>query len=132
MLCHVLKSITMLPTSIKKQLSNQCSNCNRFQSQLGSILGGFWRSRWSQDGTKSVQKSIQKSSEKMITFWIAPKPIFGHFGRQLGPQEGKPILRFGSIFLSWCPLGPKSPPRPPQDPPGRLQDASKTPLESNF
>ena len=69
----------MMPTSIKKQLSNQHSKLDRFWNQLGSILGGFGGPRWGEVGTNSFQKSIFKSIIKMITFRIALETDFDRF-----------------------------------------------------
>ena len=122
------KSIKMVPTSIRKQLSNQHPNLDRFWSQLDFILGGFWASRWSQDGTKSLPKSIQKSIEKMITFWIASRSIFDRFWPPTWPPRGVIDLYFLVIFSllgpSWAQELPKTPSRGLLAPPRPLQDAS--------
>ena len=128
MLCQVRKSIKMVPTSIRKQLSNQHPNLDRFWSQLDSILGGFRGPRWGQDGTKSLQKSIQKSIEKMITFWIASRSIFDRFWAPTWPPRGVTDLYFLVIFSllgpSWAQEPPKTPSRGLLAPPRPLQDAS--------
>ena len=54
MLCYVRKSIKMMPTSIKKQLSNPCSNVDRFKNQLGCVLGGFGGGFWKHFGPDLV------------------------------------------------------------------------------
>ena len=122
MSCYVRKPIKMVPTSIRKQLSNQHPNLDRFWSQLDSILGGFWGPRWGQDGTKSLQKSIQKSIEKMITFWIASRSIFDRFWAPTWPPRGVTfVYKFDHLrFLgpTWGHLGAKMAPRPTQEPPG--------------
>ena len=111
MSCWGQKSIKMEPRSFSKQLSNQHPNLHRFWSQLGSILGGFWEPSWGQVGTKSLQKSVQKAIQKMITFWIAPRSIFGGFWLQLALQEeGENVWVFGTFSLlepPWGHLGPK-------------------------
>ena len=66
--CWVNKSIKNGPTYIKKHLSNQHPNLDRFWRQLGSILGRFWEPKWGQVGTKLLQNSISKSIKKLITF----------------------------------------------------------------
>ena len=114
----------MVPTSIRKQLSNQHPNLDRFWSQLDSILGGFGGPRWGQDGTKSLQKSIQKSIEKMITFWIASRSIFDRFWAPTWPPRGVTDLYFLVIFFA---LGPLLGPRAPQDPFKRPLGTPKTP-----
>ena len=120
MLCHVEKSIQMVPTSFQKQLSNQHPNLAPFWTQLGTILGGFWEPRWGQVGTKSLQKSIFKKIKKMITFRIASRSIFGGFGAQNGPQMGVTnvyiLEHFGLLGVSWAQDGPKTPPRRPPAP----------------
>ena len=126
------KSFKMVPTSFQKQLSKQHSNLHRFWSQLVSILGAFGVPRWGQVGSKWLQKSIPKTIKKMITFWIASRSIFDGFWAQLGPQEGKAIFGFWSIFRSWSPLGPKSPPRPLQEASWDPQEPSKRPLGIDF
>ena len=81
------KPIKMVPTSIRKQLSNQHSNLHRFWSQLDAILGGFWEPRWGQVGTESLQQSIQKSIKKndhpsdrsWVRFWSILEPFFINF-----------------------------------------------------
>ena len=112
----------MVPTSFQEQLSNQHPNLDRFWSQLGSILGGFWEPRWGQVGTKSLQKSIFKSIIKTITFRIALGPDFDRFWAPKWPPRGGPRgsdeLGLRYLFGSWCHLGAKMAPRPPQTPPG--------------
>ena len=114
----------MVPTSIRKQLSNQHSNLDRFWSQLDSILGGFWGPRWGQVGTKSFQKSIFKSIIKMITFRIALGADFDRFWAPKWPPRGGPRNQF-STFLkllgpSWGHLGAILGPRWPKTPPRQL------------
>ena len=105
MSCCSKKSIKLVPTSIKKQLSNRHSNLHRFWSQLGSILGGFWRPRWDQIGTKSIPKSIRK----WLSFWTL-------FGRLLG-LFWRPFWT-----LSGAEIGPSS----VQDAPGSRQEAPRS------
>ena len=93
----------MVPTSIRKQLSNQHPNLDRFWNQLGSILGKFWGSRWSQDDTKSLHKSIPKSIEHMITLWIASRSIFDRFWAPTWPPRGVTDLDF---LVEFSLLGP--------------------------
>ena len=126
MLCHVEKSIQMVPTSFQKQLSNQHPNLAPFWSQLGTILGGFWEPRWGQVGTKSLQKSIFKTIKKMITFWIASRSIFDRFGAPNGPQKGVTDLYILEHFGLLGSLGPKmgqdGPKTPPRRPPAPILD----------
>ena len=129
MLCHVEKSIQMVPTSFQKQLSNQHPNLAPFWSQLGTILGGFWQPRWGQVGTKSLQKSIFKTIKKMITFWIASRSIFDRFWAPTWGVQGGPL---GVRRATFSPLEPLLEPRCAKDPPKIPQDPCKTPLGSNF
>ena len=122
----------MMPTSIKKQLSNQHSNLDRFWSQLGLIVGGFGGSRWGQVGTKSLPNRSSNQSTKMITFWIALGGDFAPFWAPTLPPRGGPRNHF-SMFLgllrqSWCQNGPKTSPRPPKSP----QGPSKRPPKIDF
>ena len=118
--CCSKKSIKLVPTSIKNQLSNQHPNLHRFWSQLGPIWGWVWEPRWGQVGTKSLQKSIFKTIKKMITFRIASRSIFGWFWAQNGPQMGVTnvyiLEHFGLLGVSWAQDGPKTPPRRPPAP----------------
>ena len=117
MSCCSKKSIKLVPTSIKKQLSNQHSNLHWFSSQLGPILGGFWKPRWGQVGTKLIPKSIFKSIIKTITFRIALGADFDRFWAPKWPPRGGPRNQF-STFLGL--LGPSW----GQDGPRPLQDSS--------
>ena len=143
MFCWVRKSIKINQTCFRKQLPNQCSNLDRFWSQLGSILGGFWVPRWGQVGSKWLQKSIQKTIKKMITFWIAPRSIFGGFWAPTWPPRGETTIQFLEHFSllgpSWAqdlpktpPRGLLGPPRPLQEAPWDPQDPSKRPLGTDF
>ena len=122
MSCYDEQLTNMVPRSLPKILSNQHLNLHPFWTQLGSILGGLGGASWSQVGTQRLQKSIQKAIQKMITFWIAPRSMFGGFWLQLAPQEGG-VKMFGLFCTrsllepSWGHLGPKI-----------AQDISKRPL----
>ena len=115
MSCDVRKSIKMVPTSIRKQLSNQHPNLHRFGSQLGSILGGFWGPRWGQVGTKSLQKSIFKSIIKTITFRIALGPDFDRFWAPKWPPREGQNFHFSAFLELLGPSWGQDGPRPLQD-----------------
>ena len=117
----VQNSIKNGPTSIKKQLSNQHPNLNRFWCQLGSILRPFWEPSWGQVGTKSLQKSIQKTIKNMITFWIALETDFDRFWAPTWPPTGETnveiLEHFGLLGVSWAQDGPRWPQDPPKESP---------------
>ena len=122
MSCCDKTSIKIVPRSLRKQLSNQHPNLDRFWSQLGSILRRLWGSRWSQDGTKSLQQSIQKTITKMITFWIASRSIFDRFWAPTWGVQRGPFVVCRATFSPLEPLLepecakalPKSPKIPPR------------------
>ena len=132
MSCYVRKPIKMVPTSIRKQLSNQHPNLHRFGSQLGPILGGFWRPSWGQVGTQSIQKSITKVIIKMITFRIALGTNFDRFWAPRWAPRGGPRNHFsrslGLLGPSWGQDGPKILPRTPKT----LQEPPKRPPKIDF
>ena len=116
MSCYIENSIKMVPTSIRKQLSNQHSNLDRFSSQLGSILGGFWGPRWGQVGPNRSKNRSSSRSEKWSLFESLLGPILVDFGLQLDSQEGAPEIIFQGFWGSWSHLGAKMAPRPSQEP----------------
>ena len=147
MLRCVQNSIKNGPASIKKHLSNQHPNLDRFRNQLGSILGGFGEPSWGQVGTKSLQKSIQKMIKKMIAFRMALRSNFNGFWLPTWHPKGESNLwfleHFGLLGPSWGqdppktpPRGPKTPQELPKHPPRPLQDTpqdpSKRPLGRDF
>ena len=117
MSCGSKKSKKPVPTSTRKQLSNQHSNLHRFWSQLGPILGVFWRPRWGQVGTKSIPKSIFKSIIKTITFRIALGLDFDRLWAPKWPPRGAPEGPTNEVFFTFFALGAILEPRSPKTPP---------------
>ena len=99
------ESIKNGPTYIKKHLSNQHPNLDRFWRQLGSILGRFWGPKWGQVGTKLLQNSISKSIKKLITFQIALGIDFDRFWAPkwapIGGQNFYFLAHFSVLGPSW-------------------------------
>ena len=79
--CWVNKSIKNGPTYIKKHLSNQHPNLDRFWRQLGLILGGFG----GQNGAKSRSPNRSKNWSHFRSLLGS---ILADFGPQLGAQNG--------------------------------------------
>ena len=75
MLCYVRKSIKMVATSIKKQLTNQCSNflwiLEPTWLYFGRGLGVKMGPRWHQ----IAPKINPKTDQKMITLWVISRSI---------------------------------------------------------
>ena len=61
MLCYVRKSINMVPTSIRKCLSNQHPNLDRFWSDFGPKLGGKMGPSWHQNLKNGGPKTMSKN-----------------------------------------------------------------------
>ena len=132
MLCYVRKSITIEPTSIKKQLSNQCSNFDR-NSHIHPNLALFWEGLGSQVGAKMVPNRSKNQSKhrstKMITFWIVSRSIFDRFWAPTWGVQGGPLGVRRATF--WA-LEALLEPRWSQEPPKIPQDPSKRPLGNDF
>ena len=83
---------------------------------FGRVLGAKMGPSWHQIASKINLQNDQK----MITFWIASKSIFGRFWSQNGPQMGVTnvyiLEHFGLLGVSWAQDGPKTPPRRPPAP----------------
>ena len=131
--CDVRKSIKMVPTSIRKQLSNQHTPT---WIDFGANLAPFWEGFGGQDGAKMAPNRSKNRSKNQSKKW---SPFGSHldrflidFGLQLGGSRGVRWGSVGRLFrllnISWSQDVGKS----PQDPPRPLQDPSKTPLGTNF
>ena len=125
MLCWGQKSTKIDPTSFQKQLSNPCSNLDRFWSQLGSILEGFWGQGEPQLAPNRSKNRSQKRYKKRSHFRSPQDRFLIDFGLQLGGSRG---VRWGSVGPLFGLLKPSW----SQDDPKSPQDPSKRPLGTDF
>ena len=122
MSCCTKKSIKQMPTSIKKQLSNQHPTCIDFGANLDLFWGGFWKPSWHQIAPKVDAQRYQKNDHLLDRSWEqfswtlapiweprwSPKPPSWSQDRPKTPQSWRQDRLKTS---TWSQDGPKTLPR---------------------